>query len=145
MALTLTSLADLASQGFDDIIDVRAPAEFAEDHLPGALFLDTNWLEKASDWNRRSPEELDLAVAGDLRIADQVEHVIDDLERQTQINEDVIRYMTIRVDAQEEGPSVMMRKQERERRGGVDRRVVGVRHRVWPLDGEHPDWRHHCP
>jgi tRNA 2-selenouridine synthase len=39
MALTLTSLADLASQGFDDIIDVRAPAEFAEDHLPGAISL----------------------------------------------------------------------------------------------------------
>lgn len=39
MALTLTSLADLATQGFDDIIDVRAPAEFAEDHLPGALSL----------------------------------------------------------------------------------------------------------
>jgi tRNA 2-selenouridine synthase len=39
MALTLTSLADLAPLGFDDIIDVRAPAEFAEDHLPGAISL----------------------------------------------------------------------------------------------------------
>ena len=46
--------------------------------------------------------------------------VVAELERQTQINEDVIRYMTIRVDAQEEGPSVMMRKQERELRGGRD-------------------------
>jgi 3-mercaptopyruvate sulfurtransferase SseA len=36
--------------------------EYAEDHLPGALYLDTNWLEKASDWNRRAPDELDLAV-----------------------------------------------------------------------------------
>jgi tRNA 2-selenouridine synthase len=39
MALTLTSLADLAAHGFDDIIDVRAPAEYAEDHLPGAISL----------------------------------------------------------------------------------------------------------
>lgn len=39
MALTLTSLADLAAQDFDDIIDVRAPAEYAEDHLPGAISL----------------------------------------------------------------------------------------------------------
>lgn len=39
MAITLTSLADLAALGFDDIIDVRAPAEFAEDHLPGAISL----------------------------------------------------------------------------------------------------------
>jgi tRNA 2-selenouridine synthase len=39
MAITLTSLADLATHGFDDIIDVRAPAEYAEDHLPGAISL----------------------------------------------------------------------------------------------------------
>jgi tRNA 2-selenouridine synthase len=39
MAITLTSLADLALHGFDDIIDVRAPLEFAEDHLPGAISL----------------------------------------------------------------------------------------------------------
>ena len=36
-----------------------------------------------------------------------------ELERQTAINEDVIRYMTVRVDAHEQGPSVMMRKSER--------------------------------
>ena len=39
MAITLTSLRDLAALGFDDIIDVRAPAEWAEDHLPGAINL----------------------------------------------------------------------------------------------------------
>ncbi len=39
MAVTLTSLTDLAGLGFDDIIDARAPAEFAEDHLPGAISL----------------------------------------------------------------------------------------------------------
>jgi len=46
-----------------------------------------------------------------------------ELERQTAINEDVIRYMTVRVDALEGGPSVMMRKNERdrERRGGESR------------------------
>jgi len=41
--------------------------------------------------------------------------VVAELERQTAINEDVIRFMTVRVDAQEEGPSVMMRKSDRER------------------------------
>ena len=39
MAITLTHISDLAALGFDDIIDVRAPAEFAEDHLPGAINL----------------------------------------------------------------------------------------------------------
>lgn len=48
--------------------------------------------------------------------------VIAELERQTRINEDVIRFLTIRVDEHEEGPSVMMRKPERDtRRGGGDR------------------------
>ena len=39
MPVTLTSLTDLAAHGFDDIIDARAPAEYAEDHLPGAISL----------------------------------------------------------------------------------------------------------
>ncbi|MEJ7933613.1 30S ribosomal protein S6 [Sphingobium sp. AN558] len=43
--------------------------------------------------------------------------VIAELERQTQINEDVIRYMTVKVDELEAGQSVMMRKQERSERG----------------------------
>ena len=40
---------------------------------------------------------------------------IAELERQTSINEDVIRYMTVRVDEHEGGPSVMMRKGDRDR------------------------------
>ena len=47
--------------------------------------------------------------------------VVAELERQTQINEDVIRYMTIRVDAHEQGPSAMMRRNERSERGDRDR------------------------
>jgi small subunit ribosomal protein S6 len=42
--------------------------------------------------------------------------VVDELERQTRINEDVIRYMTVRVDEHEEGPSAMMRKTDRDKR-----------------------------
>lgn len=40
---------------------------------------------------------------------------IAEIERQAGINEDIIRYMTVKVDALEEGPTVMMRKQERDR------------------------------
>ncbi|MDQ3140381.1 MAG: 30S ribosomal protein S6 [Pseudomonadota bacterium] len=43
--------------------------------------------------------------------------VVAELERQTQINEDVIRYMTVKVDALEAGPSAMMRRNERSERG----------------------------
>lgn len=44
-----------------------------------------------------------------------------ELERQSSINEDIIRYLTIRVDEHEEGPSVMMRKGDRGGRGRRDR------------------------
>lgn len=39
MSLTLTRVSDPALAGFDDIIDVRSPSEYAEDHLPGAINL----------------------------------------------------------------------------------------------------------
>ena len=46
---------------------------------------------------------------------------IAELERQTAINEDVVRYMTIRVDEHEAGPSAMMRRNERSERDRGDR------------------------
>jgi small subunit ribosomal protein S6 len=40
---------------------------------------------------------------------------LNEIERQERINEDVLRYLTIRVDELEEGPSAMMRKADRDR------------------------------
>ena len=42
--------------------------------------------------------------------------LVEELERQNRINEDIIRWRTIAVDEHETGPSVMMRKNERDRR-----------------------------
>ncbi|MFS0736816.1 30S ribosomal protein S6 [Sphingomonas sp. 1P06PA] len=53
--------------------------------------------------------------------------VVAELERQTAINEDVIRYMTIRVDGHEQGPSAMMRRNERSERDRGDRGDRGPR------------------
>ena len=47
--------------------------------------------------------------------------LVAELERQNRINEDVIRWLTIAVEEQEEGPSVMMRKNERDRKRRGDR------------------------
>jgi small subunit ribosomal protein S6 len=66
---------------------------------------------------------LDIESGGD---------AIAELERQTRLNEDVIRYMTVRVEAHEKGPSVMMRKNDRPERG--DRPDRGDRDR-----GDRPD------
>jgi len=39
-------------------VNFGVPEEYADGHLPGALYLDTNRLEDPADWNRRSPEEI---------------------------------------------------------------------------------------
>ncbi|MEA2983504.1 MAG: small subunit ribosomal protein, partial [Alphaproteobacteria bacterium] len=47
---------------------------------------------------------------------------VNEIERQERISEDVIRYLSVRVEEHEEGPSAMMRKADRDRerddRGG---------------------------
>ena len=48
--------------------------------------------------------------------------VVAELERQLGINEDIIRFMTVRVDAHEQGPSAMMRRGERDRARRRDER-----------------------
>src|SRR3954469_3813426 len=42
---------------------------------------------------------------------------INEIERLERLNEDVLRYLTVRVEELEEGPSAMMRKVDREDRG----------------------------
>ena len=41
-----------------------------------------------------------------------------EVERQQRLSEDVLRYLTIRVEAHEDGPSAMMRKSDRDDRRG---------------------------
>jgi molybdopterin synthase sulfurtransferase len=45
-------------------VNFGVPEEYAEAHIPGALYLDTNVLEDPADWNRRSPDVLDAAIRG---------------------------------------------------------------------------------
>ena len=44
-------------------VNFGVPEEYAEGHIPGAHYLDTNWLEDPADWNRRSPEAIATALA----------------------------------------------------------------------------------
>jgi small subunit ribosomal protein S6 len=52
---------------------------------------------------------------------------INEIERQERLNEDVVRYLSVRVDEHEEGPSAMMRKVDRDRER--DDRGFGFRDR----------------
>jgi tRNA 2-selenouridine synthase len=59
MPYRITTLADFARHGFDTVIDVRSPAEYAEDHLPGAISLpalsDAERAEVGTIYKRESP------------------------------------------------------------------------------------------
>ena len=52
---------------------------------------------------------------------------VTEIERQERLSEDVLRYLTIRVDELEEGPSAMMRKSDRDRDERGDRGDRGGR------------------
>jgi len=43
-------------------VNFGVPEEYVENHIPGALYLDTNRLENPEDWNRRTPAELETAL-----------------------------------------------------------------------------------
>ncbi|MEJ0093905.1 MAG: 30S ribosomal protein S6 [Methylocella sp.] len=66
---------------------------------------------------------------------------VDEMERQSSINEDIIRFMTIRVEALEQGQSAMMRKRDDDDRGDrPDRGDRGDRNRgPRPDRGDRPD------
>lgn len=52
---------------------------------------------------------------------------ISEIERQERLSEDVLRFMTVRVDELEEGPSAMLRKSDRDDRGERGDRGFGDR------------------
>jgi tRNA 2-selenouridine synthase len=59
MPYPITTLAEFARHGFDTVIDVRSPAEYDEDHLPGAISLpaltDAERAEVGTIYKRESP------------------------------------------------------------------------------------------
>ena len=70
-----------------------------------------------------------------------------EVERQQRLSEDVLRYLTIRVDELEEGPSAMMRKVDRDRErddrgfGFRDRDRGGFRDRDRDRDRDRGEYR----
>jgi small subunit ribosomal protein S6 len=65
---------------------------------------------------------------------------LSEIERQERLNEDVLRYLTIRVEEHEEGPSAMMRKSDRDR-DRDDRGGGGFRDRDRDRDRDRGDRR----
>ena len=102
---------DLAQAQVDQMAE--AVTKIVEDHQ-GKVVKTENWGLRSLAYriakNRKAHYVmLEIDAPGD---------TVAEIERQAGINEDIIRYMTVKVDAHEQGPSVMMRKQERDRERG---------------------------
>ncbi len=67
---------------------------------------------------------------------DAPHEAVAEMERQMRLTSDVLRFLTLRVEAHEEGPSVMMRKSERDERRGGRRFSAGGRRDERPPRGD---------
>lgn len=78
MALKLDHVLDPAFAGFDTIIDVRSPSEYAEDHLPGAINLpvlsDQERAEVGTIYKQISPFDA-RKIGGALVAANAARHI----------------------------------------------------------------------
>lgn len=103
---------DVSSQQVDTLVD----------HFKGVLEANGASVAKIENWGLKT---LPYRVKKNrkahyaLMNVDAPAAAIAEMERQMRIHEDVLRYMTVRVEEFEEGPSAMLRKSDRDdRRGG---------------------------
>lgn len=100
---------DVSSQQVDTLVE----------HFKGVLESNGGSVEKIENWGLKT---LPYRVKKNrkahyaLMNVEAPAEAIHEMERQMRLHEDIIRYMTVRVDEHEEGPSAMLRKSERDDR-----------------------------
>ena len=107
---TFLARQDISAQQADALVE----------HFKGILEANDGKITKVENWGLRTPshrvKKNRKAHYLHLNI-DAPAAAVTEVERQMRIHEDVLRYLTIRVNEHEEGPSAMMRKSERDDRG----------------------------
>ena len=95
-------------------------------HFKGILEERAGKVEKVESWGLKSLQyriNKNRKAHFSLLNIDAPADAVQEMERQMRIHEDVLRYMTIRVDELDEGPSAMMKRGDRDdRRGDRDDR-----------------------
>jgi len=100
---------DVSGQRVDELVE----------HYKGVLENGGGSVGKTENWGMKS---LTYRIAKNrkayfaLMNIDAPHETVAEMERQMRYNEDIIRFMTIRVDEHEEEPSVQMQKRERDER-----------------------------
>ncbi|TNB47318.1 30S ribosomal protein S6 [Martelella lutilitoris] len=110
---------DITAQQVDGIVEQYKG--LIEEH-GGKVGRIENWGLKSLTYRIRKNRKAHYALMD----IDAPAAAIHEMERQMRINEDILRYMTVKVEAHEEGPSAMMQKRDRDDRprrdGGRDNR-----------------------
>ena len=84
----------------------------------GSVKKEEYWGVKALTYRIRKNRKAHMALLN----IDAPAAAVHEMERQMRISEDIIRFMTVKVEELEEGPSVMMQKKDRDERRGDRRR-----------------------
>ena len=113
---------DLSSQQVDEL---TATLSGVIGQLGGKVTKTEYWGLKSLTYRMRKNRKAHMTLIN----VDAPPAALTEIERQERLNEDVLRYLTIRVEAHEEGPSAMMRKSDRDDRDRGDRGDRGDRPR----------------
>ena len=105
---------DLSSQQVDEL---TATLSGVIGQLGGKVTKTEYWGLKSLTYRMRKNRKAHMTLIN----VDAPPAALTEIERQERLNEDVLRYLTIRVEAHEEGPSAMMRKSDRDDRDRGDR------------------------
>jgi small subunit ribosomal protein S6 len=99
---------DLSTQQVDDL---TAQYKGIVEQLGGKVAKTEYWGVKSLSYRMSKNRKAHMTLLN----LDAPPAAVTEIERQMRLSEDVIRFMTIRVDELEEGPSAMMRKVDRDR------------------------------
>ncbi len=99
---------DVTAQQVDEL---TAQYKGVIEQLGGKITKTEYWGVKSLSYRIRKNRKAHLTLLN----IDAPPAALAEVERQERLNEDVLRYLTIRVETHEEGPSAMMRKADRDR------------------------------
>ena len=99
---------DISAQQVEDL---TAQLKGVIEQMGGKITKTEQWGVKTLSYRLRKNRKAHYVLLN----VDAPSAVLNEIERQERLNEDVLRYITIRVDEHEEGPSAMMRKVDRDR------------------------------
>jgi len=111
---------DLSQQQVDEL---TAQYKGIIEQLGGKIAKAEYWGVKSLSFRMRKNRKAHFTLLN----VDAPPAALSEIERQERLNEDVLRYLTIRVEEHEEGPSAMMRKSDRDRDERGDRGDRGDR------------------